>query len=74
METVPGAQDASVKTIRLTVGTATRQGGKAIFYGRLPKSCPRGYLPVRTALTFAGLGGLSQQTVTVEYKAPCPRR
>jgi hypothetical protein len=74
VETVPGAQDASVKTIRIDVGTAMRHGGKAIFYGRLPKSCPRGYLPVRTGLTFAGLGGLAQQTVNVEYKAPCPRR
>jgi hypothetical protein len=74
VETVPGAQDASVKSIHIVVGTATRQGGKPIFYGRLPRSCPKGFLPVRTALTFAGLGGLSQQTVTVEYKAPCPRR
>jgi hypothetical protein len=74
VETVPGAQDASVKTIRIKVGTAMRRGGKSIFYGRLPKSCPRGYLPVKTALTFAGLGGLTQQTVNVEYKAPCPRR
>ena len=74
VETVPGAQDASVKSIQLQVGTATRKGGKAIFYGRLPRSCPKGFLPVKTALTFAGLGGLTQQTVTVEYKAPCPRR
>jgi hypothetical protein len=74
VETVPGAQDASVKTIRIKVGTAMRRGGKSIFYGRLPNRCPRGYLPVKTALTFAGLGGLTQQTVNVEYKAPCPRR
>jgi hypothetical protein len=74
VETVPGAQDASVKSIQIKVGTAIRKGGKAIYYGRLPRSCPKGFLPVKTALTFAGLGGLSQQTVTVEYKAPCPRR
>jgi hypothetical protein len=74
VETVPGAQDASVKTIRIKVGTAMRRGGKSIFYGRLPRSCPKGFLPVKTALTFAGLGGLSQQVVTIEYKAPCPRR
>jgi hypothetical protein len=74
VETVPGAQDASVKTIRLKVGTAMRKGGKSIFYGRLPRTCPKGFFPVKTALTFAGLGGLTQQTVTVEYKAPCPRR
>ena len=74
VETVPGAQDASVKTIKIQVGTAMRRQGKTVFYGRLPRSCPKGYLPVKTALTFAGLGGLAQQTVTVEYKAPCPRR
>ena len=74
VETVPGAQDASVKTIKIEVGTAMRQGGKPVFYGRLPRTCPRGELPVRTVLTFAGLGGLGQQAVPVEYKAPCPRR
>jgi hypothetical protein len=74
VETVPGAQDASVKTIKLKVGSAIRIGGKPVFYGRLPASCPHKYLPVKTELMFAGLGGLSQQTVTVEYKAPCPRR
>ena len=45
VETVPGAQDASVKSIQLKVGTAMRKGGKAIFYGRLPRSCPKGFLP-----------------------------
>jgi hypothetical protein len=74
VETVPGAQDASVKTIRIEVGSAIRVAGKPVFYGRLPRSCPDGYLPVRTELRFAGLGGLPAQTVTVEYKAPCPRR
>ena len=74
VETVPGAQDASVKTIRVRAGSAMRVGGKPVYYGRMPTSCPLGYLPVKTELTFAGLGGLTQQTVTVEYKAPCPRR
>jgi hypothetical protein len=74
VETVPGAQDASVKTIKIKVGSAIRVNGKPVFYGRLPASCPHKYLPVKTELMFAGLGGLPQQTVTVEYKAPCPRR
>jgi hypothetical protein len=74
VETVPGAQDASVKTIRIKVGSAIRLNGKPVYYGRLPTSCAHGYLPVKTELMFAGLGGLPQQTVTVEYKAPCPRR
>jgi hypothetical protein len=75
VETVPGAQDASVKTIKVRVGSAIRVKGKPVFYGRFPRRCPpSGNLPVRTELRFAGLGGLTPQTVTVEYKAPCPRR
>ncbi len=74
VETVPGAQDASVKSIRLTVGAAFRAHGKTVFYGRMPKRCPKRYLPVKTTLTFAGLGGLEQTTVTKSYRAPCPRR
>ncbi|MGO9488138.1 MAG: hypothetical protein ACLQBB_03810 [Solirubrobacteraceae bacterium] len=74
VETVPGAQDASVKTIRVRVGSAMTVHGQPVYYGRMPSSCPKKYLPVRTELTFAGLGGLAEQTVTVEYKAPCPRR
>ncbi len=75
VETVPGAQDASVKTIKVEVGSAIRVGGRPVFYGRLPRRCPpAGYLPVRTDVHFAGLGGLQPQTVRVEYRAPCPRR
>jgi hypothetical protein len=74
VETVPGAADASVKRISVKVGSAFMSHGKPVFYGRLPRSCPNGYIPVKTELTFAGLGGLSQQTVVKEYKAPCPRR
>jgi hypothetical protein len=75
VETVPGAQDASVKTIKVKVGSAIRIKGKPVFYGRLPARCPPSKdLPVRTELRFAGLGGLAPQTVTVEYRAPCPRR
>jgi hypothetical protein len=74
VETVPGAQDASVKSIKVKAGSAIKKGGKTLYYGTLPTSCPKKYLPVKTELTFAGLGGLTQQTVTAEYKAPCPRK
>ncbi len=75
VETVPGAQDASVKSIKVEVGSAIRVNGTPVFYGRLPRRCPASnYLPVKTEVLFAGLGGLAPQTVTVEYKAPCPRR
>jgi len=74
VETVPGAQDASVKSITVTVGSAIRKGGKAIYYGRVPKKCPKGGFPGKAELIFAGLGGLTQQTVTKTLKVPCPPR
>jgi hypothetical protein len=72
VETVPGAQDASVKSISVIVGSAIRKNGKAIYYGRVPKKCPKGGFPGKAELTFAGLGGLTQQTVTQTLKVPCP--
>jgi hypothetical protein len=74
VETVPGAQDASVKYIKVKTGSAIKKNGKVTYYGTLPTKCPKKYLPVKAELTFAGLGGLAQQTVTSEYKAPCPRK
>jgi hypothetical protein len=74
VETVPGANDASVKTISVKAGSAIKKGGKTIYYGRLPKSCPKGGFPVKTVLTFAGLGGLAEQKVEKLYKSPCPRK
>lgn len=73
VETVPGAQDASVKSITVTVGSAIKSHGKTIYYGRVPSKC-KGSLPAKTELTFAGLGGLTQTTVTKTIKLPCPRR
>jgi hypothetical protein len=74
VETVPGAQDASVKTISVKVGSAIRRNGKTTYYGRVPKKCPEGGFPGKAELTFAGLGGLTQTTVTKTLKVPCPRR
>jgi hypothetical protein len=74
VETVPGAPDASVERISVKVGSAIRRHGRAIYYGTLPSSCPKQGFTVRSELTFAGLGGLTQTTVPVIYKAPCPRR
>jgi hypothetical protein len=73
VETVPGAQDASVKTISVKVGSAIRKHGKTIYYGRVPKKCPKGGFPGKAELTFASLGGLTQTTVTKTLKVPCPR-
>lgn len=73
VETVPGAQDASVKSISVVVGSAIAgPNGKPIYYGRVPKTCPKGGFPGKAELIFAPLGGLTQQTVTQTLKVPCP--
>jgi hypothetical protein len=74
VETVPGAQDASVETISVTVGAAIRKNGKTIYYGRVPKKCPKGGFPAKGEVIFAGLGGLTQATVVTTLKVPCPKR
>ena len=74
VETVPGAQDASVKTISVIVGSAMRKKGKTIYYGRVPKKCPKGGFPAKAELMFAGLGGLAPATVVKTLKVPCPKR
>lgn len=74
VETVPGAQDASVSKIKVKSGSAIKKGGKTLYYGTMPTKCPKHYLPIKTEITFAALGGLAQQVVTKEYHAPCPRK
>jgi hypothetical protein len=69
IESVPGALDASAKTINVTVGSAYKQGKKTVYYGSLPKKCPAGGFPLKAEMSF--LGGA---TATAEYKAPCPKK
>ncbi len=51
------------------VGAAYKKGKKTIYYGMMPKKCPKGGFPVKSELSF--LGGA---VVPATYKAPCPRR
>jgi hypothetical protein len=74
VETVPGAPDASTEFIDVTIGTAIRHDGKTLYYGKVPKTCPRGGYPVKSELLFAALGGLPPQTVTTSLKVPCPKK
>ncbi len=74
VETVPGAPDASVEKIVSKVGSAYKKNGKTYYYLKEPKKCPKGGFPVTAEITFAGLGGLTEQTVVSKYKAPCPRK
>jgi hypothetical protein len=72
VETVPGAQDASVTSISVIVGSARRTKHGPVYYGRVPRKCPRGGFPAKAELTFAGLGGLTQVTVTKILRVACP--
>jgi len=75
VETVPGAPDASVETIDITLGSAIRKHGKVFYYGRVPKRCPAGGFRVKAQFTFAEDAQLSEPvTVTVPFRAPCPAR
>jgi hypothetical protein len=72
---VPGAPYASVKTISVKAGSAYKSGGKTIYYGRVPKTCPKGGFPIKTEVIFAENGEPSKPvTVPATYKAPCPRK
>jgi hypothetical protein len=71
---VPGAPYASVKTIKVKAGSAVKKHGKTIYYGRVPKSCPKGGFPIKTEVIFAENGEETRPVaVPATYKAPCPR-
>jgi hypothetical protein len=78
VETVPGAPDASVFSINVAAGAAIKKNGKAMYYGTLPKKCPKGGFPLKSELIFANISALPSrvpgETVTTTYKAPCPRK
>ena len=74
VETVPGAQDASVKTIDITLGSAIRKNGRPVYYGTVPHRCPHGGFKAKTEFKFAVDGNREHvETVTVPVTAPCPR-
>jgi hypothetical protein len=75
--TVPGAPFASVEFIKVKVGSALKQGKKLVPYGTLPKKgqCPKGGFKVKSEVIFAENGDPSKPVpVTVNYRAPCPRK
>ena len=75
VETVPGAPDASVESIAVTLGAAIRRHGKPVYYGTVPRTCPRGGFRVTSEFTFAQNGDPSMpETVKVPFRAPCPKR
>jgi len=72
---VPGAPYASVKSINVKAGSAYKSHGKTIYYGRMPKKCPKGGFPIKTEVVFAENGEMSKpETVPATYKSPCPKK
>ncbi|HEY3759239.1 MAG TPA: hypothetical protein VGL37_05720 [Solirubrobacteraceae bacterium] len=68
VETVPGADDASILSFRVKVGAAYRRAGKTVSYITLPRQCPKGGAPLKAELKF-----MSGETVTISYRQPCPK-
>jgi len=75
---VPGAPYASAKSIDVKTGSAIgpkNNPKKDTYYGRVPKTCPKGGFPIKTEVIFAENGEESNpESVTATYKAPCPRK
>jgi hypothetical protein len=69
IDSVPGAPPVSTTSINIKVGAAYKKGKKVVSYGTIPKTCPKGGFPVKSELSFA-----SGEKVTVETKAPCPKK
>ena len=75
IETLPGAADASAEKVVVYGGAAIKRGKKTIYYGTLPKTCPKGGLSLKAELKFAENGNeATPVTAVATYKAPCPRK
>jgi hypothetical protein len=68
VETVPGADDASILSFKVKVGAAYREGKRTVSYITLSKSCPKAGAPLKAAMRF-----MNGETVTIAYRQPCPK-
>lgn len=75
VETVPGAPDASLEGVQITLGGAMRRHGRTIYYGTVPRACPRGGFKAKAEFIFAANGDpATPESETVPVTAPCPKR
>ncbi len=76
IETVSEAPDASAVNIVNVAGGAIKKGGKALYYGTIPKKCPKGGFPAKAELTFGSITNpsIAGSTVTASTKVPCPTK
>lgn len=68
VDSVPGAPPVSTESFNIKVGAAYKKGGKTVYYGTVPKTCPKGGFPLKIELGFA-----SGESASATYKAPCPK-
>jgi hypothetical protein len=69
INSVPGAPPVSTESINIKVGAAFKQGKKTIYYGTVPKTCPKGGFPLKLELKFN-----SGESASATDKAPCPKK
>ncbi|MHB8492551.1 MAG: hypothetical protein ACYDA6_10130 [Solirubrobacteraceae bacterium] len=73
IETFSGAPDASAESIHVKSGAAIRKGKKTIYYGTVPKTCPKGGFPAKIELFFGtGESKSEWEKAVAEAKVPCP--
>jgi hypothetical protein len=72
IETLPGAPDASAETIVNIAGAARRMGKKTIYYGTIPRFCPKGGFPGKAVLSFGAGAESTWESSTALVKVPCP--
>jgi hypothetical protein len=68
VETVPGADDASILSFRVKLGAAYKKGGKTVSYLTLARSCPKAGYPLKAEFKF-----MDGETVTTADRQPCPK-
>jgi len=69
INSVPGAPPVSTESVNIKVGAAYKQGKKTVYYGTLPKKCPKAGFPLKLELMFN-----SGESATTTYNAPCPKK
>jgi len=76
VSTVPGAPLVSIESIDVVVGSARRAHGNPVYYGTLPKKCPKGGFPLKTDVIFDQNGAMPPvpETVSATYRSPCPKK
>ena len=76
VSTVPGAPFVSVESISVKAGSARRVHGKPVYYGRVPKKCPKGGFLMKTELIFDENGATPPipEVVTATYRSRCPKK